>query len=31
MTLGRLLNRFGKDLEQIDSQLPDDLGRAFVR
>ncbi|CAD6588427.1 MAG: hypothetical protein CYPHOPRED_004384 [Cyphobasidiales sp. Tagirdzhanova-0007] len=30
MTLGRLLNRFGKDLEQIDSQLPDDLGRAFM-
>lgn len=30
MALGRLLNRFGKDVEQIDAQLPDHLGRTIV-
>ena len=28
--LGRLLNRFGKDTEQIDANLPDHLGRALM-
>lgn len=31
MALGRLLNRFGKDFEQIDAQLPDHLGKTLVR
>lgn len=30
MALGRLLNRFGKDFEQIDAQLPDHLGKTIV-
>lgn len=30
MALGRLLNRFGKDFEQIDAQLPDHLGKTTV-
>ncbi|KAH9811640.1 hypothetical protein DFH28DRAFT_433779 [Melampsora americana] len=28
--LGRLLNRFGKDFEGIDSSLPDNLGRSLM-
>ncbi|SGY80268.1 BQ5605_C008g05343 [Microbotryum silenes-dioicae] len=28
--LGRLLNRFGKDTEAVDSQLPDNFGRALM-
>lgn len=31
MALGRLLNRFGKDIEQVDAQLPDNVGRTLVR
>ncbi|KAI0754233.1 multidrug resistance-associated ABC transporter [Daedaleopsis nitida] len=27
---GRLLNRFGKDFEGIDSSLPDNFGRSFI-
>lgn len=27
---GRLLNRFGKDFEGIDSSLSDDFGRSFI-
>ena len=30
MALGRLLNRFGKDFEQIDAQLPDHWGKSVV-
>lgn len=30
MALGRLLNRFGKDFEQIDAALPDHLGKTIV-
>ena len=31
MALGRLLNRFGKDFEQIDAALPDNWGHVIVR
>ena len=30
MALGRLLNRFGKDFEQIDAALPDNWGHVIV-
>lgn len=28
--LGRLLNRFGKDFENVDAALPDHLGRSLI-